>query len=633
MVRIVDDVCLYDASIEEAFWHAWDLLETCANNGVVINKGKFQFCSKTVNFAGLSISARGVQPSEKMMSAIQDFPPPSDLTSARAFFGLVNQLQWAYANGPDMAPFRDLVRPGTAFTWDDNLRELFNNCKEKILQQVKEGVVKYDVNRHTCIQTDFSKEGLGYLLLQKYCNCSLDYAPLCCKGGWQLVCAGSRFTKGAESNYAPTEGEALAVAWSLNHAGIFTLGCPRLIVSTDHKPLLGIFNNKPLWEIKNPRIVRLKEKTLSFMFTLKYNKGKWHRGPDALSRISRTENKLSEVLMLFHGDFPAQLNDDDFHAELAIAALDASRESLSIEELRSKTLEDPELSKLESAITRGFPPTHQLTDPQIRQYFNVKDNLWIQDGIIMYKDRLVIPASLRPRVLNLLHSAHQGVDGMRSRATVTIYWPGLNNSIRQTRKNCSTCEKIAPSQRREPLQLLPHAEYPFEQICMDAFEIKGKYYTVVVDRFSNWFLVFYYRVPLQGRHVVDTLRSVFTTYGVAQKVFTDGGLPFQSADVGKFLSEWAVTHVTSSAFYPQANGRAELAVKTAKRLLQENLAPDGSLNCNNISQAFLQYRNTPIKHLGVSPAQILYNRSLRDEILMDPRKLKLDKKLIYAAKQ
>ena len=30
MVRIVDDMCVFDQSIEEAFWHAWDVLETCA---------------------------------------------------------------------------------------------------------------------------------------------------------------------------------------------------------------------------------------------------------------------------------------------------------------------------------------------------------------------------------------------------------------------------------------------------------------------------------------------------------------------------------------------------------------------------------------------------------------------------
>ena len=284
LVRIVDDMCIYDDTIEGAFWHTWELLETCAQNGIVVNLSKFQFCRQTIDFGGLSVTPSGVQPSSKMMAAIQDFPPPTDISKARAFFGLVNQVQWAYANGAEMAPFRDLVKPNTQFIWTDELKLLFERCKLKILQQVKDGVRKYDTMRLTCVQTDFSKSGIGYLLLQKYCSCPIEKAPVCCTTGWKLVFAGSRFTKGAEERYAPTEGELLAVAWALNHAHVFTKGCPKILISTDHKPLLGILNNKPLEAIKNPRILRLKEQTFPYNYFVQYNKGKWHRGPDALSR-------------------------------------------------------------------------------------------------------------------------------------------------------------------------------------------------------------------------------------------------------------------------------------------------------------------------------------------------------------
>ena len=142
----------------------------------------------------------------------------------------MNQVNWACANCTEMAPFRRLVKPNACFEWTDDLKLLFEKCKLKILDQVRDGVTKYDINRMTCIQTDFSKQGLGYLLLQKYCNCGLEKAPLCCTDGWRLVFAGSRFTKGAEQNYAPTEGELLAVAWALGHSHIFTKGCPNRIL-------------------------------------------------------------------------------------------------------------------------------------------------------------------------------------------------------------------------------------------------------------------------------------------------------------------------------------------------------------------------------------------------------------------
>ena len=634
MVRIVDDVCVYDASIEESFWHAWDFLMTCANNGIVINREKFQFCSESVDFAGLSITNEGVQPSQKMMSAIESFPPPSDITTARAFFGLVNQVNWAYANSQDMSPFRDLVKPGTPFVWNNTLKQLFESCKVKILQQVKQGVVKYDVKRYTCLQTDFSKEGLGYLLLQKYCSCPLENAPVCCVDGWRLVFAGSRFTKGAEARYAPTEGEALAIAWALNHARVFTLGCPHLLISTDHKPLLGILNSRPLEEIKNPRLIRLKEHTLHYNFTIQYNCGKWHRAPDALSRSPQSQFQLNQLLTAL----TTGSNEEEFIsnglqcAELAICALSPDLGSLSLDNVRQATLSDSEMKLLVSTIQQGFPATHHLTDPCIRKYYSVRNELWLQDEIVMFKDRIVIPSTLRKQVLDILHSAHQGVEGMRSRATTSIYWPGLNSSIKETRKNCRICEQIAPSQPREPLNLIPHAEYPFQHVCSDAFEMNGQYYLAIVDRYSNWLLIFHFRNPPQAKHIISSLRSTFTTYGAPEKIFTDGGLAFQAKEVDEFFKRWSVTHITSSAMYPQANGRAELAVKTAKRLLRENTAIDGSLNSYAASQALLQYRNTPIQQLGLSPAQILFHRNLKDGLPVDPQRLRPHKKWIDAAR-
>ena len=48
-VKILDYTLLYDYSIEEAFFHTWDYLTTCAENGIVISNEKFKFCRNTVD--------------------------------------------------------------------------------------------------------------------------------------------------------------------------------------------------------------------------------------------------------------------------------------------------------------------------------------------------------------------------------------------------------------------------------------------------------------------------------------------------------------------------------------------------------------------------------------------------------
>ena len=263
---------------------------------------------------GLSHSLRkqwggdGILPSKSILSAIADFPPPTDLKSARRWFGLVNQVSWAHATHPLMQPFRDLIKPHTKFYWDETLEKLFHESKQLLLNKVKDGVKSFELGRITCVQTDWCKEGIGYLLLQKHCDCSDATNIRCCPDGWHLIFAGSRFTKPAESRYSATEGEALAVAWSLAHSKMFTLGCKNLVVSVDHKPLLGILNDRHLGGIDNPRLQDLKEHTLKWDFAIVHNPGKSHAGADAVSRhpsmhaVSLTESPLSGFLASIRGN-------------------------------------------------------------------------------------------------------------------------------------------------------------------------------------------------------------------------------------------------------------------------------------------------------------------------------------------
>ena len=81
-----------------------------------------------------------------------------------------------------------------------------------------------------------------------------------------------------------------------------------------------------------------------------------------------------------------------------------------------------------------------------------------------------------------------------------------------------------------------------------------------------------------------------------------------------FFRRWGVRIRLSSAHYPQSNGRAEAAVKSAKRLLRLNTSPSGSLDTDSLSVALLQYLNTPVRGVDKSPAQLATGRQLRDGV-------------------
>ena len=104
-LKIVDDTLLYDINTEDSFFHTWAYLYLCAIAGIVINDKKFKFCGDTVEFVGLKLTPTGIAPSDHILWAIKNFPKPADLMNARSWFGLVNQIVWAYSTSPIMEPF------------------------------------------------------------------------------------------------------------------------------------------------------------------------------------------------------------------------------------------------------------------------------------------------------------------------------------------------------------------------------------------------------------------------------------------------------------------------------------------------------------------------------------------------
>ena len=88
----------------------------------------------------------------------------------------------------------------------------------------------------------------------------------------------------------------------------------------------------------------------------------------------------------------------------------------------------------------------------------------------------------------------------------------------------------------------------------------------------------------------------------------------------KFLKDYGVHHRLSSVAYARSNGRAELGVKTVKRLMMENTSPNGDLNNDSFQRAMLQYRNTPDRDTRLSPAMCVFGRHIRDFIPVLPHK-------------
>ena len=606
--RCVDDTIHYDTDLEQHWWRTIDFLTCLGQAGIVLNPEKFQFAQKTVDFAGFRVSDLTIEPLPKYLDAIRDFPTPSSTTDIRSWFGLVNQVA-NYAQLRDtMTPFKPFLSPRKKFMWDDDLDRAFINSKEAIVNAIRHGVQIFDVNKRTCLRPDWSKKGIGYFLMQQCCTCPLG-VPGCCDDGWQVTLAGSRFLSSAEERYAAVEGEALAVAWGLEQTRYFTQGCDNLIVVTDHKPLVKILGDRTLDEITNSRLFRIKQRTLPWRFEIEHLPGKSNLAADATSRNPSSSGAANNVSLNTN-------QDDMLEGAIMSSIVDEITDtfSLSWSLIAAETAADESLCHLIKLIEQGFSEDDKR-DKTVASIWQIKDSFYVQEGVILYQDRIFVPQKLRHALLKTLHAAHQGISAMEQRARAIVYWPGLSADIQRLRETCFDCNRNAPSQAATPPILSDAPSTPFESIFADFFDYGGRHYLVIGDRLSGWVEV--YASPTNTHFsgaagLIKHLRSLFATFGVPEELSSDGGPEFSAGSTQEFLNRWGVRHRLSSAYFPQSNGRAEVAVKKAKRLLLSTISPSGSLDNDKFLRAMLQLRNTPDPDCNVSPAQILFGRQIRD---------------------
>ena len=131
-------------------------------------------------------------------------------------------------------------------------------------------------------------------------------------------------------------------------------------------------------------------------------------------------------------------------------------------------------------------------------------------------------------------------------------------------------------------------------IVADHVYIHGHNFLIVASRFTGWNAII--STPpgkFDGQTLVKILRVFCATWIIPEHITTDGGPQMMSGVFQKWLKDWDIKHHPSSAYFPHAHSRAETAVKTSKRILQDCVSRSGSIDNDRFMRAVLQYCNTP----------------------------------------
>ena len=414
---IADNMVIYGRSNLEHDRHLVNFLDICRKNTLTLNPDKMQFRLPQVSFFGHQWSAKGLSPDPKKISAVKRMDLPRDIDTMRSFLGLVNYLnRFSLCLAEISAPLREICRQDMEFELTESVRVAFSKTKEEISKNVT--LPYFNPKSETTLQTDVSKKGLGAVILQN--SKPVMFAS------WALT--------GAEKNYQNLEREYLATIWGMEKFHYFLYG-KKFTLETDQKLLVSIYK-KHMVEIL-PRIQRLVVRSFLYQpFDIQYRRGKEIPLADTLSRVT-----------------PTPVEEDGIQLPIVAVNLITSNIPVSSSEIDlicGETAKDPTLNLLRHYIHMGWPVDRRMLPCKIHTFWNDREDLSMENGLITKRGRLVMPSTLRRKVLEQIHEGHLGIEKCMLKARDSVFWPGISNEIRETVEKCGICQ--ASSKAAKPVE-------------------------------------------------------------------------------------------------------------------------------------------------------------------------------------
>lgn len=211
-------------------------------------------------------------------------------------------------------------------------------------------------------------------------------------------------------------------------------------------------------EIANPRLFRLKQRTLLWRFSIIHAPGKSNFFSDATSRNpaqsdNDSDERVTTTSMALGSIRHHNCEDDAMEAELSQISANNLYDFRAItwEIVKHATSKDDAcLTSPHPPIKMAFPPTQAAMPANISDFWKQRDKLHVVDDVVMMGNRVLIPKSLRAEVLESLHAAYQGATAMKDRARCSVYWPGITKDIETACDSCFQCNRCAPSQAKLP---------------------------------------------------------------------------------------------------------------------------------------------------------------------------------------
>lgn len=611
-INYLDDILIVADSLQELYAIFDALVAKLKEKNWVINDEKTVKGVTEVEIVGFLASGDGVRMTPSRLEAVGKLKIPKSKAELKSMLGFYTFF------GHHICQFAKLAAPlWRLLKMSDNKEFCWSRCHDVAFEKLKKAALEADILSHfdgslaTYLMTDASEDAVGAVLFQ------IDRREKDVMKRIKIILFASKLLQTAFRNMHQFEREIFGVTWALNHCRFYISQLEAsipVIVLTDLRTA-KIIMEKSLSHAAKP-IQRRFDRWILSVYDINY-KIEWIAGKmniaDCLSRLS-TVVSSSKGSDAFERDYEIDYSDEPklsdeelekanevcFVCNVAPIHIDTFDQPMPHAEIAAESLKDEEIVKALNDVRNGekvsdiWRPSTQLVAEA--------------DGVLIRGRKIVLPASLRQRALDVAHKSHPGGDTILRLLKEFVWWPKMADDVRNLSENCVVC--IALRGHPSPVPMNPSG-LPlgaWQVVSMDFADFKTADATIlaVVDNFSR----FTRYIPIANKETATVLKEIdklIDFYGKMEWLKHDGGPPMKGQIWKDEMEERGIKLIYSTPEYSQGNGLAE---RQMQRLNGAMMACWISKKpwTQGIKELERSYNATPHRTTGVPPDMAMFNR-------------------------